>query len=145
MKMEQRLMFWGVIMAIVVTAGLLFRKGKLLITQRPPGKHLAGFWEFPGGKQDLGETLEECLVRELKEELGVQVIVEDLIEKTTHTYPEKTVELNFFRCKLVAGEPQELECSAHKWVTAGELDNFKFPPPDYGVVEKLKQNPGLWK
>src|SRR2546430_685652 len=95
---------------IEVAAALLFRDGKLLITQRSPGSYLAGFWEFPGGKREARETFEECLRRELEEELGIQVEVMAAVESVTHEYPEKTVHLRFFRCLLKKGEPQKLGC-----------------------------------
>src|SRR5437773_2250204 len=89
-----------------VAAGLIFRDGKLLITQRRAGAHLGGLWEFPGGKREPNETFEECLVRELREELGIEVVVGELIESVTHAYPEKTVHLSFFRCTLKEHDPR---------------------------------------
>jgi mutator protein MutT len=121
-----------------VTAGLVFREGKLLMTQRPEGKHLAGLWEFPGGKQQPGETLEECLRRELREELGIEATVHELLQIREHTYPEKTVRLHFYRCSLPHGEPQPLDCAALAWVTAEQLSQYPFPPPDYSLVEQLQ-------
>src|SRR6185369_17353271 len=76
---------------VEVSAGLVFRDGKLLITRRPAGAHLGGLWEFPGGKRESAETFEECLVRELREELGIEVEVGAMLESLTHVYPEKTV------------------------------------------------------
>src|SRR3954447_23330114 len=81
-----------------VSAALLFHKGKLLITQRKRGTHLAGLWEFPGGKREAGETPEECLRRELREELSIETAVHELIEEIVHDYPERSVHLKFFRC-----------------------------------------------
>lgn len=124
---------------IPVTAGLVFRSGKLLITQRRPGTHLAGFWEFPGGKQQPGETLPECLKRELREELGIEVEVHELLETQEHTYPEKAVRLHFYRCTLLHGEPQTVECAALAWVGPEELPQYQFPPPDFSLVEKLEK------
>jgi len=123
---------------ILVTAGLVFHRSKLLITQRPAGTHLAGMWEFPGGKQDPGETLPECLARELREELGIEVEVHELLEECVHSYPEKTVKLHFFRCSLKQGEPRAIECSNFAWVTAEDLDRYAFPPPDHSLLEALK-------
>lgn len=130
---------------IEVSAGIVFRAGKLLITQRYSHAHLGGLWEFPGGKREPGETFEQCLVRELREELGITVAVGDLFETLTHAYPEKTVTLNFFLCKVVAGEPQPLECAAVQWVTAGELAQYEFPAADVTLLEKLRQSPQLWR
>src|SRR5438445_9702660 len=96
--------------SIEVSAGLVFRDGKLLITQRHADAHLGGLWEFPGGKREGDETFEECLVRELREELGIEVEVGVAIESLTHDYPEKTVLLKFFRCRWKANEPRPLGC-----------------------------------
>src|SRR5690606_31010617 len=112
---------------IDVAAGLVFRAGQLLITQRRPGDHLGGLWEFPGGKLENDETFEHCLVRELREELGIEVSVGKAIEEITHSYPEKTVRLQFFTCSLTAGEPQPIHCHAVAWVTRDLLANYDFP------------------
>lgn len=131
--------------AIEVSAGLVFRAGKLLITQRPAGGHLAGLWEFPGGKREPGETFEQCLIRELREELGVEVRVHEEIERITHTYPEKTVHLRFFRCALadVAAEPRALGCQAVAWVTRETLANHEFPAADARLLARLA-DPRFW-
>ena len=93
---------------IEVSAALIFRAGKLLITQRHAQVHLGGLWEFPGGKREAGETFEQCLAREIREELGVEISVSELFEEVCHDYPEKSVHLKFFICQLLAGEPQPL-------------------------------------
>src|ERR1035438_10315377 len=97
---------------IEVSAALLFHNGKLLITQRHAKSHLGGLWEFPGGKREPNETFEQCLVRELREELGIEVEVGGLFEDISHAYAEKTVRLKFFICKLISGEPRPLDCAA---------------------------------
>ena len=130
---------------IVVAAGLLFREGKLRITQRPAAGHLAGLWEFPGGKCEPGETLPECLQRELHEELGIVVNVRECVETLEHTYPEKTVQLSFYRCALVMGEPEGREGQAMKWVNSEELDGISFPEADARLLEQLKSNPDWWE
>src|SRR5262245_29527344 len=98
--------------SIEVSAGLVFRDGKLLITQRHAGAHLGGLWEFPGGKREPTESFEDCLVRELREELGIEVAVGELLETIQHDYPDKRVLLKFFRCTWRANEPQPIGCSA---------------------------------
>jgi mutator protein MutT len=130
---------------VEVSAGLIFRAGKLLITQRPAGGHLAGLWEFPGGKREPGETYEACLVRELREELGVEVGVHEELERLTHTYPEKVVHLRFFRCTLVepTTEPRALGCQAVAWVTRETLADYEFPAADARLLAKLSA-PGFW-
>jgi mutator protein MutT len=130
---------------VEVSAGLIFRAGKLLITQRHADAHLGGLWEFPGGKREAGETFAQCLARELREELGIEVAVGQLFEEVTHEYPEKTVQLQFFICRLVAGEPQPLGCAAVQWIGQRELGNYGFPAADAGLLEKLKGAPEFWR
>ena len=131
--------------SIEVSAGLIFRSGKLLITQRHADAHLGGLWEFPGGKREPGETFEQCLARELREELGVEVGVGGLIEELTHDYAEKSVRLKFFRCRLIAGEPQPLDCAAVKWVTRDDLAAHEFPAADARLLEKLRGAAEWWR
>src|ERR1039457_6662864 len=123
---------------VEVSAALIFRDGKLLITQRQAKSHLGGLWEFPGGKREAGETFEQCLVREIREELGVEISVGALFEEISHTYPEKTVRLKFFNCELLSGAPQLLDCAAFKWVGKSELDDHAFPEADVQLLQKLK-------
>jgi 8-oxo-dGTP diphosphatase len=131
-------------MEFQVAAALVFRDGKLLITQRHRDAHLGGLWEFPGGKREANETFEQCLVRELREELGIEVSLGELVESLTHDYPEKTVHLRFYRCRWQQHEPQSLGCPAFKWVTAAELQDYAFPAADARLLEKLRANPDLW-
>ena len=129
---------------IEIAAGLIFRAGRLLIAQRPQDAHLGGLWEFPGGKRHPGETFPECLRRELKEELGVEVAVGSLVESIAHQYPEKTVRLKFFRCALRRNEPQPLGCTALAWVKRAELGRYTFPAADARLLDKLQRTPELW-
>src|SRR6185369_2844837 len=101
---------------IEVSAGLVFRDGKILVTQRHTDAHLGGLWEFPGGKRECDESFESCLARELREELGIEVIVGELIETVVHDYPGKRVLLKFFRCEWRAHEPRALGCPAFQWI-----------------------------
>jgi mutator protein MutT len=130
---------------IDVAAALIFRRGKLLITQRPAGGHLGGLWEFPGGKREPRETFEECLARELREELGIEAEVGELLESLTHEYPGRTVQLKFFCCRLKQNEPQPIGCPAFKWVGAGELNDYQFPAADARLLQKLQRSPELWR
>jgi len=116
----------------------------LLITQRFADDHLGGLWEFPGGKQEDGESLEACLRRELDEELKIQVDVYELIEAITHAYPEKTVRLRFFRCQWRSSEPVAEGCADFKWVSPNELKQYSFPAADARLLEKLENTPELW-
>ncbi|MGZ4963781.1 MAG: 8-oxo-dGTP diphosphatase MutT [Limisphaerales bacterium] len=127
-----------------VSAALLFHRGKLLITQRPTGTHLAGLWEFPGGKRESGETFEQCLQRELREELGIETSVHELIEEIVHEYPERTVHLKFFRCELTSGEPRPIHCDALAWISRDELSDYQFPAADARLLEHLRAADELW-
>jgi mutator protein MutT len=129
---------------IDVAAALVFRKGKLLITQRFSDDHLGGLWEFPGGKREEGESFEDCLRRELDEELRIQVYVYELVEAVTHAYHEKTVHLRFFRCEWRCSEPVAVGCADFKWVSAMELKQYDFPAADAQLLEKLENTPALW-
>ena len=124
---------------IEVSAALIFRNGKLLITQRHADDHLGGLWEFPGGKREPGETFEQCLVREIREELGVEIAVGELFDEIHHDYPGKSVRLKFFLCGLVACEPQPLDCAAVKWIDHEGLNTHEFPAADARLLEKLKR------
>jgi len=130
---------------IEVAAGLIFRDGKLLITQRHTDSHLGGLWEFPGGKRELGETYEQCLHRELQEELGCDIEVLELIESITHAYPEKTVHLRFHRCRWLAGEPRPIECAALRWVDQNDLTGFEFPAADAKLLDQIRLAKELWR
>ena len=129
---------------VEVSAGLVFRRGQLLITQRRAGDHLGGLWEFPGGKRELHETFEQCLARELREELGIEVAVGELVESIDHDYPEKSVHLRFFRCAWRQHEPQPLGCHALVWVSAPELVQYEFPAADARWLEKLRASLPWW-
>src|SRR5215471_16086764 len=129
---------------IDVAAGLVFRRGKLLITQRKADAHLGGLWEFPGGKREPNETFEECLRRELREELGIEVVVNELIDSLTHAYPEKIVHLKFFRCQWQQNEPQPIGCPAFKWIPPAELEAHNFPAADARLLKILHSRPSLW-
>jgi 8-oxo-dGTP diphosphatase len=129
---------------IDVAAGLVFRDGKLLITLRYDDAHLGGLWEFPGGKVEPKESFEDCLVRELREELAIEVKIKELIETDTHAYPGKTVRLKFYRCSWTSGEPRALGCAAFKWVTAPELKEHEFPAADAVLLDRLRQEQSLW-
>jgi len=130
---------------VEVAAGLVFNNGKLLITQRYAGAHLGGLWEFPGGKREACETFEQCLQRELAEELGIQIRVCERLETIQHSYPEKTVLIHFYRCDRMHGEPQALGCPAFRWVEREELRDFEFPEADAALVARLSEDPTLWR
>jgi 8-oxo-dGTP diphosphatase len=124
---------------IQVAAGLIKKDHRYLITKRPAGVHLGGCWEFPGGKQEPGESLEECLQRELKEELGIDITPGAPFHIIRHEYPEKLVELHFFCCTIRSGAPQILGCEEWRWVAAKDLSNYEFPPADRPIIEMLQE------
>ena len=129
---------------IEVAAGLVFRDNKLLITRRLPNEHLGGLWEFPGGKREPNESFEECLIRELNEELGIRVIVRDLMESLTHDYPQKSVHIRFYCCDLIEGEPVAIGCQDFRWVGPEELGLYAFPEADQRLLTTLRSIPGVW-
>jgi mutator protein MutT len=104
--------------------------------------HLAGFWEFPGGKRETGESFEDCLRRELFEELSIRVKEPVLYRIIRHVYSDKTVELHFYRCVIEEGDPMPLDCAEMRWVLPEELGAFTFPSADRAVIEALQQETG---
>ena len=125
---------------IVVTAAVIERGGAYLVTRRPGGVHLEGYWEFAGGKCEPGEDHETCLRREIEEELGVQIRVGRQIFEVAHEYAERAVELHFFDCELL-GEPVARLGQEMKWVAPGNLAALEFPPADAELI-KLLARPG---
>jgi len=127
---------------IQVAAGLILHEGRYLITRRKAGTHLGGLWEFPGGKREPGESLEACLRRELREELGVEITAPARFYVVCHDYPEKRVELHFFRCTIQGGHGRAVDCEDVRWVTPEELTKFEFPPADGPMIIALQRGPG---
>ena len=125
-------------MTIVVTAAVIERDDCFLVTRRQQGVHLEGYWEFPGGKCDAGEALAACLARELREELAVDARIGAEVHTVTHRYPERSVELHFFRCELM-GDPRPLIGQEMRWVHRSELAALRFPPADAELIEILLQ------
>ena len=123
-----------------VTAGVLVRDGKFLIAKRKKEDVLGGLWEFPGGKIEEGETAEECLAREIKEELEITVEVGELITSNKHKYPHGYFELIAYRVKYISGEIILNDHDDFKWVTIDEMNSFEFPPADILIIKKLSDN-----
>ena len=121
---------------VVVTAAVIEIAGRFLVTRRQQGVHLEGFWEFPGGKCDRDEPLKDCLVRELFEELDVSSRVGEELFATTHAYPDRSVELHFFRCELL-GEPRPALGQEMRWVRREDLAALEFPPADAELIAML--------
>ena len=122
---------------IEVVAALIWSGERFLICQRPQNKARAMLWEFVGGKVEIGETKEEALVRECKEELEVILSVKDLFMEVTHEYPDVTVHLSLFNATILEGEPKMLEHNDIKWITPKEIPNFNFCPADEEILEKI--------
>ena len=120
-----------------VAAGLIWRRGRLLIAKRPAGTHLAGLWEFPGGKKEPDEDLADCLLREIREELGITVRVGSRFFVVEHEYPAKSISLHVFHCDRVRGTPTPLESQEIRWVLPTDLRRYPFPPPDRKLVAFL--------
>lgn len=126
-------------MIVVVTAAVIERDGRYLVTRRQRGVHLEGFWEFPGGKCEAGESLADCLRRELREELGAEAAVADEILAVTHEYPDRSVELHFLACALRT-EPAPLLGQEMRWVAREDLKTLRFPPADDELIALLERN-----
>ncbi len=123
---------------VEVAAAILFREGRVLIAQRLPTSHLPGVWEFPGGKRTPRESFQECLVREVREELDIRLVVGELFETIEYEYPERTVCLKFFKCRYDGGTIRALGCQRFEWVTPDRLGDYRFPPANEPVIEKLR-------
>jgi len=121
---------------IVVVAAVIERDATYLLTLRPDGTHLAGHWEFPGGKVHVSETHVEALRREIFEELDAVAEVGELVHTVTHAYPEKTVELFFYRCRL-EGVPKPMMGQQMRWVPRVELASLPFPAADRDLISQL--------
>jgi 8-oxo-dGTP diphosphatase len=124
---------------ISVVAAVIEENDAFLVTRRQKGVHLAGLWEFPGGKIDEGETHAAALVREIREELDADVGVGDLVFHVTHGYNDRTVALYFYRCSL-RGRPRPLLGQEMRWVPRGELARLGFPPADEELIKLLTES-----
>jgi 8-oxo-dGTP diphosphatase len=128
---------------VEVTAAVIERSGRFLVTRRDPAKHLGGLWEFPGGKREPGESLEACLEREIREELGTRARVGRRVAVVPWVYPERRVLLHFFRCQLASGAITPREGQPYRWVTRAELAALPTPPADAELVARLAGSSAL--
>ena len=122
---------------VEVVAALIWKNNKFMICQRPAHKVRGLLWEFVGGKVELGETKEQALIRECKEELNVLLFVGDVYMDVVHEYPELTVHLTLFNATIAKGEPQKLEHNDIKWITPSEIQNYEFCPADKEILDKI--------
>jgi 8-oxo-dGTP diphosphatase len=111
---------------------------QVLIDRRLPKGDMAGLWEFPGGKVEAGETIEDCVQREVKEELGIEIKVGKHLVTIDHTYPNFRVTLTVHHCCYLVGIPQTIECEEIRWVNLEELDNFEFPAANQQIIQALR-------
>lgn len=125
-----------------VVAALIWDGDRFMACQRPAHKARGLLWEFVGGKVEPGETKEEALVRECREELGVTIAVGDVFMEVEHVYPDLTVHLTLFHARITEGTPQKLEHNDIQWITTKEIDQFAFCPADEEILRKLKQQGG---
>lgn len=125
---------------ILVSAAVVIDRGRVLLTQRKSGTHLAGAWEFPGGKVEPDEDPRDALVRELREEIGVEAVVGEIVEVTFHRYPNKSVLLLFYEARLAEGSPapRALDVADLRWAALEDLRDELFPPADLAVLGKVR-------
>ncbi len=121
-----------------VVAALIWRGDRFLICRRPPYKARGLLWEFAGGKVETGESKQEALIRECREELAVAVRVGEEFMEVVHKYPDLMVHLPLFHAEIMEGEPQLLEHVDLRWITAGEIDCYDFCPADTEILERIK-------
>ena len=123
-----------------VVAALIWDNDKFMICQRPAHKARGLLWEFVGGKVESGETKEQALIRECKEELNILLSVGDVFMDVVHEYPDLTVHLTLFNATIFEGEPQKLEHNDIQWITPSEISNYEFCPADVEILEKIKDS-----
>jgi 8-oxo-dGTP diphosphatase len=126
---------------VTVAAAVLHHEGRVLLTRRLSGTHLAGLWEFPGGKVEPGEDPADAVVRECREECGIEIAVQDILEVTFHPYPDKDLLLLFYACRFAQGSEvvQHLGVADHVWALPSELRRHPLPPPDERVLAKIER------
>ena len=125
---------------VEVVAALIWDKDKFLICQRPTNKARPLLWEFVGGKVEKGESKEQALIRECKEELNITLNVGDVFREVVHEYPDIPVNLTLFNATIAEGFPQKLEHNDIKWITPAEITNYNFCPADEEILNGIKKN-----
>jgi len=122
---------------VEVVAALIWQGDKFMICQRPASKARGLLWEFVGGKVESGETKEQALIRECKEELDILLSVGDVFMDVIHEYPDITVHLTLFNATIAVGEPRKLEHNDIQWITPSEISNYEFCPADEEILKKI--------
>lgn len=125
---------------VAVTAAILIRGNRILIARRPTGDRLAGFWEFPGGKVEIGETPRACLKRELHEEFGIHTRIGRFFDQTEYHYDHLAVRLLVFQAEIEAGDLQPTVHDAVRWVTPDQMGRYRFAPADRPIVKRLQND-----
>jgi len=124
-----------------IAVGIIWKRGKILIAQRPAEKLLGGLWEFPGGHREKNESLAECVAREVREELGIEIAVEEKIATVAHAYSHFKITLHAFQCRWVRGTPRALGCAAWKWVAPRDLARYAFPAANRKIIARMTNEP----
>jgi A/G-specific adenine glycosylase len=127
---------------IDVAIAVLLHDSRILIGQRRHGDSFAGLWEFPGGKREAGESLEQAVIRELREELAIEARVVESIPSIEHQYPNVRVRLCPFWCELVAGDPKPLASQQLIWIEPSDMGNYAFPQANASLIRWLIEHPG---
>lgn len=125
--------------AVEVAIAIIIWEGQVLIARRKKEAYLGDLWEFPGGEQRKGERMEDCLLREVKEELDIDVHIVKLLCQTRHPYPERTVRLHAYLCYLASGIPKPLASQEVRWVSLETLSSFSFPEANQPILTILKE------
>lgn len=125
---------------LIVAAAIILDNDKVLIAQREEGSNMEFKWEFPGGKLEKDETPEQCLVREIKEELDMTIEPVDIYKAVRHKHKDKDILLLAYICKHIQGEGRAIECNDFKWISLDELSKYEYTPADVEIVEKLRQD-----
>ena len=123
---------------IEVGVAVIQRGDRVLLTRRRAGAHLEGLWEFPGGKREPAELLAECVVREIREELGIEIAIRAPLCTVEHAYADRRVRLHAYRCWIVSGEPRTIEVAEFAWVRPEEIASYDLPPADLPIVQALR-------
>ena len=141
-RLSCRVTVWGLSSLVMphrirVVAAMIEKDGKYLITQRRPTATLPLLWEFPGGRVEEGESDEDALARELKEEMQIDVDVGDRVIHVQHSYPHYDIDFRVYRCQLLRGDITHMKVHDHRWVSPHEMDQYEFPAADEKTVAQL--------